>query len=263
MDNAQAAAASAADTEESKRERSKISFVYTDLESAVGLVGTLNSRAGTTCTTKQLAAYLNQSVDGGTFRSLVAAAKTFGLIETGQGSVTLTGLGLHSLDPERRPAALADAFLKVPLHAAMYREFEGHALPPAAAIERQMETLGVAPKQKERARQTFSKSAVFAGFIDPPTGRFVRPATSTPQPNDADKKTKPPGGGGGNGGNDGLQLDGLLMELLRKIPAPESGWPKEQRLRWFRTFAMNVSQIYDTDEEVVDLAISISKNEQQ
>jgi hypothetical protein len=52
------------------------------------------------------------------------------------------------------------------------------------------------------------------------------------------------------------------MESLRKIPAPDEGWPKEQRLRWFRTLAMNVSQIYDTDE-VVDLSISLAKSEQQ
>jgi hypothetical protein len=69
-------------------------------------------------------------------------------------------------------------------------------------------------------------------------------------------------GGGGNGGDDGLLLDGLLMELLRKIPAPKDGWPKEQRLRWFRTFAMNVSQIYDTGDEVVDLTIKLGSGEQ-
>jgi hypothetical protein len=261
MDKAQTAAANEDAAEEAKRGRSKISFVYNDLEAAIGLATTLNSRAGTTCSTKQLATWMNQSVDGGTFRSIVGAAKTFGLIETGQGSISLTSLGLHALDAARRPAALAEAFLKVPLHLAMYEQYEGHALPPPAAIERQMETLGVPPKQKERARQTFSKSATFAGFIDPPTGRFVRPATDTPPvPNDRDRKPKPPGGGGGDGG---LHLDGLLMELLRKIPPVEEGWPKESRLRWFRTFAMNVSQIYDTGDEVVDLTIKLGSGEQQ
>lgn len=72
------------------------------------------------------------------------------------------------------------------------------------------------------------------------SGRLVLPATHTPpaDPTHVEKKTKPPGGGGSGG--DGLHLDGLLMELLRKIPAVEDGWPKDQRLRWFRTFAMNV-----------------------
>lgn len=260
MDKAENAADAAAD--EAKRGRSKISFVYNDLESAMDLVATLNSKAGTSCSTKQLATWMNQSAEGGTFRSSVGAAKTFGLIDTGMGTVTLTTLGLHALDPIRRPGALAEAFLRVPLHAAMYEQYEGHVLPPPAAIERQMETLGVPPKQKERARQTFSKSATFAGFIDEGTGRFVKPATNTPLP-----VIDPLGGkrklGDGGGGDDsgGLHLDGLLMELLRKIPQTEDGWPKEQRLRWFRTFAMNVSQIYDTDD-VVDLSITLAKSEQ-
>ena len=57
----------------------------------------------------------------------------------------------------------------------MYDQYKGNALPPAPAIERQMEQLGVSPKQKERARQTFMKSAQYAGFIDSATGRFVKP----------------------------------------------------------------------------------------
>jgi hypothetical protein len=44
---------------------------------------------------------------------------------------------------------------------------------PPPAIERQVVDLGVSPKQKERARQTFMKSTQYAGFIDASTGRFV------------------------------------------------------------------------------------------
>ena len=57
----------------------------------------------------------------------------------------------------------------------MYDQYKGNALPPPPAIERQVEQLGVSPKQKERARQTFMKSAQYAGFIDSATGRFVKP----------------------------------------------------------------------------------------
>ena len=66
-------------------------------------------------------------------------------------------------------------------------------------------------------------------------------------------------GGGGDG--EGPDLDPLLMALLRKIPPVGKEWPQEPRARWFRTFAMNVSQIYDTGDEVVDLLIKIQKNE--
>jgi hypothetical protein len=82
----------------------------------------------------------------------------------------------------------------------MYKQYEGHVLPPAAAIQRQMETLGVAPKQTERARQTFSKSAQYAGFIDEGTGRFVKPAVGSTMNETADpNRSGKPGGGGGSG----------------------------------------------------------------
>ena len=47
-----------------------------------------------------------------------------------------------------------------------------------------MGTLGVTPKQVERARQTFMKSAEFAQFIDRHTGVFVQPGF----PSDASPK---------------------------------------------------------------------------
>jgi hypothetical protein len=45
---------------------------------------------------------------------------------------------------------------------------------------------------------------------------------------------------------------------LKKIPEPGKQWPAQTRLRWFRTFAMNVSQIYDADEsEPVEMKIEL------
>jgi hypothetical protein len=71
------------------------------------------------------------------------------------------------------------------------------------------------------------------------------------------------GGNDGDGdGTDGLNLDPLLIELLKKIPETEKGWPAAQRLRWFKTFAMNVSQIYDGDDnEPVEMKIDLEKKE--
>lgn len=54
-----------------------------------------------------------------------------------------------------------------------------------------------------------------------------------------------------------LYLDPLLIALLKKIPASGSDWPGPQRVRWFRTFAMNVSQIYDGDGDPVELKIEL------
>ena len=238
-----------------KRTRSGISFVYVDLEVAVGLVGKLHSNSGLSCSVTQLAAWMNQSALGGTFRATLAAAKSFGLLETNSpGQVSLTSLGQSAADETAQQNAIAEAFLKVPLHAVMYEQYEGNSLPPAAAIERQLETLGVPPKQKVRARQTFTKSAQFAGFINPETGRFIKPPAASASLEQVPKTTK--GGGGGSDG-EGIDLDPLLMALLRKIPPIDEGWSAGARARWFRTFAMNVSQIYDTADEVVDLMIKI------
>ena len=239
------------------RSKSKISFVYNDLEAALGLADKLQTSAGMACEVKQLASWMNQSVSGGTFRSILSAAKSFGLVESQQvGMVSLTKLGRSALDSTERPNALAESFLRVPLHAEMYQQFQGSSLPPPAAVERHMESLGIPPKQKERARQTFTKSAQFAGFIDQSTGRFIRPATVPAVPASELQKS---GGDGGDGG--GLDLDPLLVALLRKIPRVGKEWPQEPRARWFRTFAMNVSQIYDTGDDVVDLAIKVEVDE--
>ncbi len=244
------------------RIRSKISFVYNDLEAAVGLASKLQSTAGTTCRVKQLASWMNQTAAGGTFRSILGAARSFGLVETQHGGiVSLTRLGRNVLDDAERSNALAEAFLSVPLHAEMYEQYQGNSLPPPAAVERHMEGLGVPPKQKERARQTFTKSAHFAGFIESSTERFIRPATADVPA--ASASELPKAGGDGNGG--GLNLDLLLVALLEKIPAVKEKWPEGKRVRWFRTFAMNVSQIYDTEDEAVDLVITVEpdKNELQ
>jgi hypothetical protein len=49
-----------------------------------------------------------------------------------------------------------------------------------------------------------------------------------------------------------------LLALLRKIPKRGEEWPAEKRLRWFRTFAMNVSQVYDEDgDEPVEVEIKL------
>jgi len=246
--------------EERKRFRSEIEFPYSDLESAVDIAQTIHSKAGSSCEIDELAAWMGQTATGGTFRTRLGAARMFGLIETGQGRAVLTQSGRDVLDNSgNERAARVAAFLNVELFRVMYDQYKGNALPPPPAIERQMEQLGVSPKQKERARQTFMKSAQYAGFIDSSTGRFVKPgiaqrdeAPPPPPTPDADRS----GGGGGGGG---LELDPLLIALLKKVPAPDKGWPAPARVRWFRTFAMNVSQIYDGDGEPVEMKIELEK----
>jgi len=113
----------------------------------------------------------------------------------------LTQLGRDVLDNSgKERAGRITAFLNVELFSAMYEQFKGNALPPPPAIERQVEQLGVSPKQKERARQTFMKSAQYAGFIDASSGRFVKPGIAV---RDEPAPLKPDEGKKGNSGNDG------------------------------------------------------------
>lgn len=256
-DNINATLAGAESADEAKRFRSELTFPYADLESCVEVAQTLHDRAGTSCEQTELAAYMNQSATGGTFRTRISAAKMFGLIDTGQGRATITELGRDALaGSPRERAARVQAFLNPELFNRMYEQNKGHTLPPPAAVERQMEQMGISPKQKERARQTFVKSATYAGFIDQATGRFVKPGILVGE--GPPKDDKPPREKGGNDGDGtGLNLDPLLIELLKKIPETEKGWPAAQRLRWFRTFAMNVSQIYDGDENPVEMKIDL------
>ena len=241
------------------RTRTKISFVYADLESAVFLATALLANAGMTCTTAQLASWMNKSAEGGTFRGILGAARMFGLVETQHGGqVSLTQLGQNVLNAATSKDAICTSFLHVELHSAIYKNFEGQTFPPPAAIELHIEGLGVPPKQKMRARQTFTKSAHFAGFIDSATGRFIKPASSapsTPEPLTETHNGKTGADGGGDDGDE-LVLDPLLKALLRKIPTVDEGWPAGPRARWFKTFAMNVSQIYDTGDDVVDLVVT-------
>jgi hypothetical protein len=203
---------------------------------------------------------MDQSASGGTFRTRLGAARMFGLIETGQGRATLTQLGREVLDNSgNERAARVTAFLNVELFRVMYEQNKGNSLPPPPAIERQMEQLGVSPKQKVRARQTFMKSAQYAGFIDAASGRLVKPGIASKDEGSGQQAQQEIDRGGDGGGGNGTEigLDPLLIALLKKVPSPEKGWPGPNRVRWFRTFAMNVSQIYDGDGEPVEMKIEL------
>lgn len=184
-----------------KRDRSQIEFPYSDLERSVELASVLLREGGQARIDQtQLAVAMDQSATGGTFRGRMGAAKMFGFVETDQGKVALTPLGLKATDEQTAAIAKAEAFLNIPLYKAMFDRYQGYALPPAAAIERQMESLGVPPKQKERARQAFSASAQYAGYIAA-NGRFSKPTLAALAKEDSPAEDN--GGGGGGGPGDG------------------------------------------------------------
>jgi len=234
-----------------KRIVSTIDFPYSDLDSAVELARTIHNRAGMSCETEQLAGWMDQSSNSGTFRSRTAAAKMFGLTVSERGSIGLSSLGLEVLDPSQERAARVTAFLNVPLYLAMYEQYKGYALPPSAAIQRQMVTLGVSEKQAERARQVFQKSAAQANFLDPGSGRFIKPSVGPSEaPPSPEKKKTTDDNGTGNGPLHPF-IQGLLNELpgAGKIAGVE--WPDAKRKLWLSTAESIFKMIYkDSANEV-------------
>ncbi len=234
--------------ERDRRQYSTIAFPYTDLEAVVTMARALKDQHGTTpCSEEQLAVWLGQTANGGTFRSRLSAGKMFGLIEAQKGRVTLTDGGLSVVDYNLGAGAKADAFLRVPLYSALYEQFKGHVLPPASALERQMVSLGVAAKQKERARQTFLKSAHYAGYIDQQSSRFIRPGVGAiPAPQTDTATTEKHGGGGDEPPN----LDPFILGLLRKLPPADAAWPIQDQAKWLRTAASIFGLMYPAEGSI-------------
>jgi len=140
------------------------------------------------------------------------------------------------------------AFLAIPLYRTVFEKYRGGVLPPSAALERDFVSLGVAEKQKERARQVFERSAEQAGFFESGRNRLVMPAVAIKQEGTApvveEEKSDPKKGGGGGGFGD---HDALIIGLFRKLPQPAAEWSEEDRLKWLQTAADIFDLVYEGD----------------
>jgi hypothetical protein len=153
----------------------------------------------------------------------------------------------------RARGARARAFQSVPLYKAIFENYNGGVLPPAAALERDIVGLGVAEKQTGRARQVFEKSAEQAGYFEHGKTRLVMPAVSSrddlpppPPPPDENRDRKGKGGGGDIGDH-----DPLILGLFRKLPEPEADWPAAARLKWLQTAANIFDLVYKGEGGIV------------
>lgn len=245
------------------RGRSTIEFPYLDFDSAVEVAAGVHAVSGTSCEWNQLAAQLKQSPTGGGFRMRVMTARSFGMLIYDRGAIELTDLGIRVLDPKHAKSARAEAFLAVPLFKVMFERLNGQVLPPMAAIERMAEGFGVAPKQKDKARQVFMRSAKQAGYFDLDPDRLVsppnggKPVKSTGKEDDSsiEDQRKKNGGGDGSGGND---FHPFIQGLLQKLPQPETSWPIEGRAKWLMTAANIFDLLYaDGGEETKVISIKV------
>lgn len=248
-------AADSIESADSKREVSKIVFPYDDLDAAVQIARAIHELTGSESEIEQIAGHLKQSPKSSGLRVQIASAKVFGLTANAQGKVTLTPLGTRICDQQQEKAARSEAFLSVPLYKEVYEKFRGVSLPPDTALETVIVGMGVAPKQKERARQIFRRSAQQAGFFQFGTDRLVAPAirANAPAPiltteDDLDISDEPIEKRRKKDDSGGQEYHPFIQGLLRKLPPPETDWPMDARAKWLQA-AINIFDLMYTDSE--------------
>lgn len=188
--------------------RSTIAFPYSGLKDAEQIARALQDSWGGGASPDQLAASLDASPRSGAFRTKVATSRTFRVISISRGNIGLTDLGRKLIDPQTRAAARVEAFLTVPLFAALVNEYKGTMLPPDSGLEQKIRELGVSVKQTAKARQAFQRSAELAGFFKMGKDRLVQPA-NLPGPE------KPPAGP-----EDPKSTGGSSLTSIPELPAP-------------------------------------------
>ncbi len=251
-----------------RRQHSTIEFPYGDLEDAIKIARVTFDRGGGATDTSHLSAWLgHQTADGGTFRVRLSTARMFGLIRTEQKRITLTPLGEQIVDPDKERQARAEAFLQVSLYNSLYWKYDGKMLPPGDGLEEVMVDMGVAYKQKDKARQAFQRSAAQAGFFELGNNRLIAPTGVAPAATATHEAAEPPrdapassqatrsqnrSSGGSNNGGGGireLQPHPLVRAAMQTLPPEGETWDNAQLKRWLKNLEGVLRMAYDVEDE--------------
>lgn len=245
-----------------ERGRSTVDFPYSDLDSAVEIAQTVRQLGFISCDPASLAAKLNMAPDGGGFRMRLITSKTFGLITYGRaasGSVELTSIGQLVSDQATERRGRLEAFMAIPLYKALFDRLKGQVMPPPPAIERLMENMGVAPKQKDKARQVFQRSAKQAGLFELSNDRLTIPP-SLNTPSSAIEPATPVAErlvNGDDGGSDTRsRLPPFIQGLIDKLPPPDAEWDLVARAKWLTT-AANIFDLMYTGGNDLGLKVKL------
>lgn len=255
-------------TEKEPMFRSTIKFPYLDQEDAIDLAREIQKLGGTQCGRDALAAQLKVTPTGGGFAIRLAAARLFGILSPERGTnsiLALTTLGVNILDPSKEKVSRAESFLLVPLYRRLYEDLRNKMLPPNSGLEGYIEQLGVSPKQKDKARQVFQRSATQAGFFAFGTDRLVAPEAlnsgtavlpKDPKKNeeevddDEEETPKPPK-------HD--KLVPTILGLLDALPKFQTEWSMNERRRWLQSAANSLDLLYkrSTDQDDKEIKVSL------
>lgn len=219
--------------EKKKRQRSRISFPYHDLDEAIAIAKTIHTNVGIRCCTKeQLAIWLNFSSKSSGLRYLTTTATVFGLIYNDRKDILLTELGRIVVDTKREREGRARSFLTVPLFRAVFDKFKGGIIPPTEVFESEIVALGVADNLKSIARNVLERSAEQAGFFSIERDRLVMPVMH---------------GDRGAPSCAGIRLHPLIEVLLQVLPEAGTEWRQGARTKWLQALNRSFDSIYKDD----------------
>lgn len=212
----------------------------------------------------------------------LAGARLFGLIEPtpegGKYGLTALGHEIVSTDESVARAAKAKAFLLVPLHKRTYDEFRGKLLPvKPAALERVFIDFGCAPKQADKARQAFNKSAQFAGFFAAGRDRLVEPIIRPTMSRaaeilekvnfgdtaDVSARRAPTDHQAARHQQTDATKEYLIAGLLQRLPAPGTPWSHDKRAQWLQVLASNWELVYEAPDDEAGYSVKITVDRAQ
>ena len=241
-----------------EREVSTIAFPYANLEDAMGIARAIFDQGGVPLSRDQIAVAMKAAVGSGSFSLKAGAARMFNLVANVGGKYQLTDIGQRALSSNEAEALAArrDAFLSVPLYKRTFTEFRNRALPPRpSGLEQAFVSFGVSPKQKDKARWAFEKSAQFAGFFSGGNDRLVEPVVQSraqailskiaADNSESERALEKTSCASPTNATD----DPLIRGMLDRLPAPGSVWDYDKRVRWLQIFASNLDMVYCVADE--------------
>lgn len=237
-------------------DRSTVVFPYTHLEDALTIAQAIHENA-VPLNRAQIAGLMQADPSSGGFSLKIGSARTFRLIESIDGRYKVTDLAERMLSSDETEARRArrEAFLNAELYEKVYETYRNKPLPSRpVGLENAFVQFGVAPKQKDKARLAFERSAHFAGFFHAGKDRLVEPIIAE---GSSSHRTVVESGGVVSMANT-LQKDGmppaaqqlLIKGLLERLPSPTETWSLDERVRWLRALAVNLAMIYGEKNEV-------------
>jgi len=256
--------------QDEKRQVSTTKFPYYALADSVAVAQTIYQKAGGSATLDELAAHLNYAgTDNGAFKSRIAAARTFGLVERSNDKLVLSQIAQSILTPvyDWMPKeGLAKAFLNVELFKKVYEEYKGKQLPPDFGLKNALKTtFGIAPPSVERAFRVLIESAETAGFFETRAGArthliiptinkggavIAEPAAATPATG---------GGSGGNGADGELPAQNEQPAEIRKAMAAGQPSLENVKARYVQTLINMLEEKGKKGELDTDLMARIEK----